>query len=403
MSVVSLGRFQLRDEDGIGPCWCPPAGVTALIDLVPPGQDADPDVNFALMLSDSPLDSNDCIYSLGTGNVTETQLDGAGQDAWQSVTGFRPTQGTIANAIAQHLLNPNGANGQDFARPLTAGFNRGLEIHLGGEVWSNTLTGLSDPLSLPVLRVEAEGLSEIYRTQGETQYRLAMGALRRKYNTRPVKELIQYLYPSGRDDLPLVDDLTPQTIKTENWNSGTFPNMNQSWTSISGTWSSPSSGLCRAASVSSSRLLLNYSFGGSDFNATFVIKTLTGPAIVARSDATATTYYLSLALASTGQRNVYKSVSGTQTLLNSASQTWMLNDIAGNNPVGSTIILSRNGTAVTTITDTAVTTGTYIALYNSGNGQSDFGQVIGDDLISASGGWFWNRIALHGIRGVRIG
>jgi len=147
MSFVSLGRFTQRDEAGIGPCWCPPAGVTALIDLVPPGRDSDPDVNFALMLSDTQLDSTDGLYTFGTGNVTEMQLDGDGQNAWETITGFRPTQGTIANAIAQHLLNPNGANGLDFARPLTAGFNRGLEIQLGGEVWSHTLTGITDPQS----------------------------------------------------------------------------------------------------------------------------------------------------------------------------------------------------------------------------------------------------------------
>lgn len=383
---MSLGRFELRDEPGIGHCWCPPSGVTALIDLVPPQQDPDPDVNFGLMLSDSPLNSSVCHHSFGSGDVREIAADGMAYDAWESVTGIRPQAGlaTIANLLTDHLTFRSDPVGGDSTKPLTAGLNRHLEINLGGQVWSHQITGITDLFAEPTMRVEAEGLATIFKEQGETQYRLAMGALRKKYDTRPIKDLIVFLKLDGRDDLPLMDELTPQTIKTENWNSGTFPAMNNTWSSIAGSWSSPSSGLCRATNAGNSRLLLSYSFGGSDFRSTFVMKTTTGPGIISRSDATVTTYYLGIANATAGTRLIYKAISGTQTLLSTAAQSWAINDIPGINPVGSTIILLRNGTAATTITDTAVTSGTYAALYNSGNGQSDFGQVIVDDLVSAT-------------------
>lgn len=391
MSFVSLGRFTQRFVDGIdepgdpGSCWCPPDGVTALIDLVPPGQDADPSVNFAIMLSDAPLDSNDVLYTFGFGNFTEMQLDGAGQDAWETITGFRPTQGTIANAIAQHLLNPNGANGLDFARPLTAGFNRGLEIYLGGEVWSHTLTGLSDPYSLPVLRVEAEGLAEIYRTQGETQYRLAMGALRKKYATRPIKELIAILFPSGRDDLPLMDELEPQTVKTENWTGGTADNT---WVGLSGTWNI-TSGQVSHASSGDDYYRLDYAFGGSDRMATAVfISSLYGRGVIGRGDSTGANHYMAYGYAANKAR-IFKRVSSSYTSLYTAGVAYTANDVAGIRSVGSNHKIYRNGSDISSggVTDTAVSTGLY-TLLNGFESGATFGQVIADDLISASGGPF---------------
>lgn len=394
MSVVSLGRFQLRDEAGIGPCWCPPAGVTALIDLVPPGQDADPDVNFALMLSDSPLDSNDCIYSLGTGNVTETQLDGAGQDAWETITGFRPTQGAISDAIAQHLLNHNGANGQDFARPLTAGFNRGLEIHLGGEVWSHTLTGLSDPLSLPVLRVEAEGLSEIYRTQGETQYRLAMGALRRKYDTRPIKELIAILFPSGRDDLPLMDELTPQTSKTETWPStgAITSGQDQTWSIVAGGFSvTPAGTVTTTIGGSESTALLGYTFGGSDRAVSWIqglVSASSSGGAFARVNAALSDGYLFDSSATDWK--VHKRVGGTYTALVTVVAAVAAGNTIFGSAIGSTLLSKVNGSQIDSRTDTAISTGTRsgLRLFSGGFGGSLVGPLVMDDLISASGGPF---------------
>ena len=75
---VSLGRFRHVADSAIGvPAWVPPAGVSQLVDLVPPKLDAEPDVNFALMLSESPLDSADAHYTFGNGNVTEMTMAGA--------------------------------------------------------------------------------------------------------------------------------------------------------------------------------------------------------------------------------------------------------------------------------------------------------------------------------------
>lgn len=389
MSRVSLGRFSLKDEPGMSPCWTPPAGVTALIDLVPPALDAEPDVNFAVMLSDAPLDSNDCHHSFGEGNVTEMQMTGAGRDAWEAVTGYWPRSGTVGNCVAEHLLR---SPGQDRANPLTCGKNRGLEVHLGGKIWDHTLTGLSDPLALPVLQIEAEGLAKTYLEHGEQQYRLAMGGLRKKYDTRPVKELIQYLFPSGREDLPLLDELTPQTVKTENWpNTGSTgvitSGQDFSWVVALGSFTVPSAGTARAGV--SSRARMDSAFSNSDYLATFIRTSqtyITGPGIVCRLDAAFANYYLATMLSAAFGR-LYKSVSSTQTQIATDTIASALNDVLGVGANGSTITAVRNGSAVQSVTDTAVSTGAYCGLYNSGAGNIyDFLQVVFDDLISGGGG-----------------
>lgn len=392
MSYVSLGRFRLSNTGPGGqPCWTAPEGVTALVDLVPPAQDANPDVNYALMLSESPLDSEVCHHSFGIGNVTDLQIDGAGRDAWQSVTGFRPTAPTLAECLAEHLLTGSDPTGTDFSKPLTAGFNRGLEVHLGGLVWSHTLSGLSDELFIPVMRVEAESIAEVYRTLGETQYRLAMGALRKKYNTRPTKELIQFLYPSGRDDLPLMDELNPQTVKTETWptTGAVTSGQDNTWTIVSGAPTVSPAGSIKPTSISAEdKCLLGYTFGGNDMAAQWTVGTggvngFLGTLI--RSNATATNAYLLPYKRGNLGYAVFKLVSGTYTQLGANFSTSALNDVVYGSAIGSGLITKKNGSTIDSSTDTAVSSGTRVILYLYRDAASDqimLQPLTFDDLVS---------------------
>lgn len=393
--IASFGRFTLKDTPDVGPCWCPPAGVSALIDLVPPGQDADPDVNFALMLSDSPLDSEDAHYSFGSGNVTEMNLTGADRDAWQAVTGFRPTAGTIAEALAEHLLTGSDPTGLDYTRPLTAGANRRLDVYLGGAVWSHTLADWTDPLALPVMRVEAEALAGIYREQGETQYRLAMGGLHRKYNFYgPVKGLIAWLFPSGRDDLPLMDELEPQTVITELFPStgAITSGQNNTWSIVSGSFDIPVAGSVQsAATVTESRALLGYTFGGNDMIAQFAIGTGDGNGFngtFVRANASLNTAYL-LPYKRASNWAVFKFVSGTATQLGSNFGTCTTGDTAYGSVIGATLITKDSGVQIDSRTDTAVATGNRVGLYlyrSTSSAQYLTQPLTFDDTISGGGG-----------------
>lgn len=392
MSHIYLAPFQQSQTDPGGQvCWVAPAGVTALIDLVPPGQDADPDINFALMLSDEMLPESDQYHYFGSDNVTELQIDGVGRDAWEAVTGYRPTAATVAECLAQHLLIGSDPTGEAFTRPLTAGFNRGLEVHLGGLVWSHTLPGLSDELAIPVMRVESESLAEVYREQGETQYRLAMGALRKKYQTRPIKELIQFLYPSGRDDLPLIDELSPQTVKTETWptTGAVTSGQDNAWTVVSGAPTVSPAGSIKPTSISAEdKCLLGYTFGGNDMAAQWTVGTggvngFLGTLI--RSNATATNAYLLPYKRGNLGYAVFKLVSGTYTQLGANFSTSALNDVVYGSAIGSGLITKKNGSTIYSSTDTAVSSGTRVILYLYRDAASDqimLQPLTFDDLVS---------------------
>ena len=393
MPFVSFAPFELRDGGpGGSSYWSAPDGVSSLIDLTPPGRDSivgyDPSVNLALVVSDAPL--ADAYHHLGSGNATDIMLGGSDLDAWQAITGRRPTQGLfrLSDVIADHLLLGADPKGNDFAKPLTAGFNRGLEIHLGGQIWSHTITDWNDPLALPVMQVEAESLAQIYREQGETQYRLALGGLHNKYNFYgPVKGLIQWLFPNGRWDLPLMDELEPQTVKTETWPSAVSPTSGQdnTWVVVSATWTMASAGVLRQSGTGPGNIRLNYSFGGNDRDATFVNKSAAhGAGIYSRSDSTGDNGYLGWQY-QTGNGQIYKFVSATATLILTGGAAYAANDTQRLRTVGSSHKLYKNGTDISSggVTNTAVTAGTYSLLRGFESG-ADFGRVDVDDLIATT-------------------
>ncbi len=408
MSILSLGRFILKDGGPIGSYWSAPDGVTGLIDAVPPTQDADPAVNYAWMLSETPLDSSVLIYQLmDSGNVTEQFIDETGRQAWQATTGFRPTADTFAKCIAQHLTFGSDPTGSDFTKPLTAGKDRQLTIYLGDTtpIWDYTITGLSDPIAMPVMRVEAEGLAQIYRDNAATDpesilYRKGMGGLSRKYNLQhPVKDLLQLLMragqiQAGRDDLPLLDELSPNTVKSETWPTlGVITsNQDQSWSQVNGVFTVAPTGTLSDVSVSVVEIaLLGYTFGGSDRIGQWIINSTgsTGSCIMGvmvRSDATGANGYVFWQNGSAAQS--YKYVSGTPTLLNSTSSASVVGYAFYASAIGSTLVYKTNGIQRNSGTDTSISTGTrstIIAFHSSGAVGSMQGPLSLDDNISSGG------------------
>ena len=392
MSYVSLAKYSLKDDPGIGQSWQLPASVTASIDWTPPALDSvvddNPRTNHAICLSDEPLDSNDCYYQFGQGDVTEMMMSNTDRDAWQSIAGYRPQANTIADCVAEHLLR---APGQERVNPLTCGFNRGLEVHLGGKIWDHTLARLSEPLALPVLQIEAEGLAKIFREQGEIPYRLAMGAHRKKYDTRPVKELIQYLFPSGRDDLPLLDELTPQTVITETWPSAGV--SDNSWTSSAGTWEIRAGYLEHTSSAINEFYGLTNPFPNSDRDASTVIKTSSPAGIGISSRMSSLTSSASLYFAyrfSGSLDQIFIRNASTNTSLYTAGSASVVDDALSLRSVGSSHIMSRNGSDISGggITNTTLATGIYAGFFSAFAG-GKWGQSIFDDLISGGGVGSW--------------
>ncbi len=259
-------------------------------------------------------------------------------------------------------------------------------MHLGGRIWDHTLTWLTDTLALPVLQIEAEGLATIFREQGEMPYRLAMGGTSKKYKlTRPVKELIQFIFPAGRDDLPLLDELAPQTVITETWAGGVADN---SWTNgNSSTWTVGTGTVsCTANPAGTAWRVLNHAFPNSDRYASFVVKNTTaGRGIISRSNSGFTAFYFGYIYRSLGVE-IKKRVSGSNTQIYFSGTTFAIDDTLQLRSVGSTQQLYKNGADISAggITDTAVASGTYSGLLAGGAGGL-WGQCEFDDLISGGG------------------
>lgn len=337
------------------------------------------------MLSDEPLDSSESHHLIGSGHASELQMRGIDRDAWESVTGYRPVANTVAACLAEHLLFGADPTGQDFARPLTAGFTRNLDVWLGDKVWSHTIQSSADELALPAMRVEADGLAQVYREQGETQYRLAMGALRAKYRTGPIKDLIAFLFRAGRDDLPLMDELNPQTVKSESWPNVGGPNDNAFtgvvWNQIGGGAGTWSVGTVGKVTVSGSGFLrLDYVFGGNDRDCSFTTQSVTNLyGLAIRSDANAGNDYDFGGF--NGSRFIEKCVSNAATTLHS-SGTGSIGDVRRATMIGSTYTHYSGGSQLGTGTDTAITTGTRSGCL--GYVATSVGICSFDDLVSAS-------------------
>lgn len=384
MAHLQLARFsELVDANGIH-SWAIP-GATALIDLVPPALDAEPDVNYAVVLSELPLDSSNSLYYLGEGDATDVLLTGDGQDNWERITGYRPEQTDIANVLAQHLLSGSDPTGNNSVKPLTSSTGRMLEVHLGRLIWSSPLHDFADPVFRQVLTVELESLAEIYRTLGEQQYRMCLGGFRKKHASGPVKDLIQYRYPAGRDDLPLLDELTPQSVITELWpNTGVITSgQTQSWTVASGSPSvSPAGTITGTADC-----LLGYTFGGSDRISTWVqgsTATSAAGGVFARSDGLVSNTYLSTNSATAMQK--YKRISGSYTQLGGT-----LGSVASGNAVyfsviGSTLVTKVAGIQLDSATDTSITVGlrSGVRLFDGGGGASLVAPLVYDDTLSTA-------------------
>lgn len=419
MLFVQFAPYQLYQNGPEGrPYWGLREPVRSSIDFTPPSRDGivgfSPEVNIGLMASTEPLP--DAYWTFGTGNAQDITLGKSDFDAWEATTGRRPTQGLtkLSDVIADHLILGADPKGNDFAKPLTAGADRRLEIHLDGEIWSHTLTSTSDLFALNVMRCEAEGLAEIFREQGETQYRLACGGVRIKYQLPlQVREYIPLLgYTTPRDDLPLIDDLTPNTTITE-----TFPStgaitsgQNNTWSVLSGGITVVAAGDVGATNASTEGFgLLGYTFGGSDMIAQFTLGTGDGDCYcgtLVRSNSSLNSGYL-IPYRRALSMGLFRLVSGTFTQLGAdfANGEMTLSDVLYGSAIGTTLTSKRNGTTKNTMTDSAVSSGTRVGLYLFKNNATT--QVIRqpftfNDTLSSGGSVLQSQLE-HANRGTHRG
>ncbi|MES2788140.1 MAG: hypothetical protein V4719_00865 [Planctomycetota bacterium] len=403
-----LARFH-QDQSGI---WTPPTGAAGIIDLVPPLQDADPQVNYAFVASDVQLDSSDSLHHFGQGDLRELLVDGTAREAWGAITGYLPQGDSLCDVLCDHLTFGSQANGADFTRSLTCGRNRRLEIVLAGEsIWSYSLSGMADALAQPILETELESLRDVYRgvlagEYSEAVYQRCLGGLGIKYQLSQSAEL--YL-PAADPLLPKLQPLIPQTTKAETWPGpgAVTSGQDQPWSVLAGTWAVSGNKVICSTGSGWPQIRLDYDFGGSDL--TCQTQLVAGAdntdsiGTILRKDASATaTCYANRINGS--EQQVLKFIAGSVSNIGSSSTlTITANGVLKGSAIGSTITSYLNAVQTKQVTDTAIASGLRVGLLQLSTASTATDNVLADDGLSGGGGSTPRRNLLHMSLGLRMG
>jgi hypothetical protein len=148
--VYILTRHEWHTGDRDDPAvYVLPSGTIAAVDLrslVACGiADQPEDAVFCAVDPDAVIDKSAAV--LGRGDLRELPVTAGMQDAWESVTGYRPSGDRLVDLLADHLLSGSDPLGQDRCKPLMPTVRGQLEIHLAGHsrVWNRRFRMASDP------------------------------------------------------------------------------------------------------------------------------------------------------------------------------------------------------------------------------------------------------------------
>lgn len=386
-----------------GDFWDAPAPVVGLIDLRTTAECGQAGGEPGLAFFAFPAGGAPAGYDiLGTGDLRELQVTGATQDAWQALTGYRPSGTFLLDLLRDHMLH-----GIDPA--LVPTIRSELELWLAGHscIWSSQFDFASElnagrpyaqrlraQLRRELRDVRIDALAGRYgrgvRPHGggppefvtDLQFhRRMVTALCEKYRI-PLLEwevLRPAGWPAGEVPLPHSTTLGPEDFTRAD--GDTIGNV-LSWTEVSGDFDTVSNQVQQQTLSSSpnrtaraeSDLASTDHYAQVDVSNYDPDTTLSdaqhGCGAAVRVSSSAHTAYHGYRWASTGGVNgnmrLYKVVSGTGTSLN---MTALGSGDGGSCTVkttanGSTIQVARTGTTIISITDTAITTGTRCGLAN---------------------------------------
>lgn len=382
---ISLGRFELVDDGSLSqPYYRAPAGVTALIDLTPPGQDSDPNVNYAIMVSEKPLGSEFLHHQFGE------RLNKRDYDAWEAVTKYRPTPGlnTPQDLTVDTLTIGSDPTGQNQPRPLQG---RDIECWLGGSIpFFKHRPVVGDRFEPYVRAGMLQGIRELSPTLTEDQLAKYYGGLAKTHGLTHT-ELLQRL-PVGDEKIPRLEPKHPSTRIEESWPTvGAITGADNSyilsqWRGQGGTnWTIISGNAVSSNNAGGGLCMLDYTFGGNDFDIGNIV-TVSGDAGggIMRSDSTASNCYVTYQT-SEASISFRKYVSAALTVLgNQAVATTGL--LYRGTIIGSTWTAYVGGVQQLTGTDTGVATGLRAGLGSlDSSGGKSWGAAYWDDLISGGG------------------
>lgn len=372
--------------DAANDCWRAPDGVVGLIDLaVLSAQGSIGPAQRPVGFFASSVNLGTDYALLGQGDLRELSTNATMRNTWQTLTGFRPAGANLIDLLADHLMRGSDPTGETQCRPLVPTASGELEIYLGGHsrVFAERFTygthghtqKLRDLLRLDLIDIRTRSLNGECRGRSGVDldfHRKYLDAVLEKYAGRN---------ESGKDSLwailrpvqwPANEGRQPhETTYSENFDGTDGDSIANllTWTEVNGDWDRVSNKAELVLEGTAANRLAraehdltgndNYAQAASTWKATSSNKHGT----VARFQSGATTGYCGSGSAQLDQREIQKIIAGAFTSLDTQTQTIAVETLTVKLQVSGTTLSLDVGAGNSTITDTAIATGTRGGLF----------------------------------------
>lgn len=337
-------------------------------------------------------------------HMTEQNADSAMQDAWQSAMGYRPQGARLVDLLWDQLTAGSDPSGESGPKPLMPTVSGELELHVPGHslVKSERFRFGIHPHTnrvQDVLRRDFEKTWE--RTNGHDHCRRVLDFTCEKYRVNEWREFVpQRLHAHVPGRLPHATTITDHFQRSD---ADALGNSSEgwSWSELTGDMDITNNSFAYIPDSSTGILCMaraNSDLSGTDHYSQVLVRSQSdffqNAGAVARKDDTATiTYYAGRFFWSNGSQSgaIHKVVTGTATSLASASQTLNTTSqyTAELEANGSNLSLARDGSAVTSVTDTAISGGLRCGMAgqrHASGGTVSFDNFEAADLAVATAG-----------------
>lgn len=383
--------------------WRKPALAVASLDLrsVPQCATVGPTPQgLGLFITPDAADLGSDYTNLGTGDPRNRTLTPAQRTAWRTRFGLAETPAgpSLAAVLWQTMTALADPTGDDRMPPIVPERQRRMSLWLGGTRIFEKRFRVADAEAVPVLDLlqrtyRQMRLDSLNGVSPPEHYRKYLGDLVRKYKL-PYRQF----QPA---DLPGESPLTPETRLAETFNTADSTTLGPAYTWTEYVNNTATNGFdigsnkCRGIVASGNpcaRAQADLSSTDHWCQVTYFLGTTSstniyqfGPSI--RFSSSANTNYSARATSATGYGVnglfISKTVTGTTTDLNSPN----VNVDGTHNAIiqasGSTIVTHLDGARNTTITDTAITTGTRCGVFGYNNVPASLNNATGDDWIAS--------------------
>lgn len=390
--ITLLGNWQVANDE-FGTYWTTPEGCLGAIDLASAAQieasDPTQPRGLGLFLVDSVPAGWDGA-TLSSDHPLDAKVDGALLDAWQALTGYRPSGDTVADILYDHMTFGADPAGLDRCLPLLPGLDMQIPLWLGGQMLKSMPFSYGNcDYSAVVKAVLVNQLAATLNPSGTLNKTTSVGMSVSDVASAPMDDTLalqaaDFLcekYASGSpltkeqifDDVK-VDagftadaELVPhETSLSESFNQADSTTLgpDQAWTEVLGNLQtasnivqivSTSGDICMARCNTALSGVDQYAQIDQNLSTEATTTRFWGPAC--RYSASANTAYVARQFGGSSNVGIFrlaKLIAGTYTNLGTGTSGRPINSTAKIQASGTTITIYVNGSLIETITDSAI-------------------------------------------------